>query len=105
MVTRRSEWVDDKELASDQVRSMALNNYNNLLTSGIWSNNTLKDAQILYLVGVAQKLEDDSNKSYDKSNTSNMYSTKGEPAYIMDLPRCILEDPKGAVVNKTKDAK
>ena len=95
----------EKELASYQVSSMALNNYNNLLTSGIWSINNIKDAQILSLVGVAQNLEDDSNKSYDKSNTSNIYSTKGEPAYIMDLPHCILEDPTGVVVNKTKDGK
>ena len=84
---------------------MSLKNYNNLLTSGRWSNKYPKDYQILVLVGVAQNLSDDSKKSSDKSNTSNMKSTKVEPAYIRDLPPWILEAPKGGVINKTRDGK
>ena len=56
--------------------NMALKKYNNLLTSGRWSTKDPKDAQILDLVGVAQKLSDDLNKSSDKYNRG---STKGEP--------------------------
>ena len=37
---------------------MALKKYNNLLTSGRWTNKGPKDSQILALVGVAQKLAD-----------------------------------------------
>ena len=41
---------------------MDLKNYNNLLTSGKWSTKYPKDAHILALVGLAQKLADDSKK-------------------------------------------
>ena len=84
---------------------MALKKYNNLLNYGSWSNNYPKDANILSVVGVAQKLADNSKKSSERSNTSNSESTKGEPTYIRELPTWILEDPKGGVVNKTKDRK
>ena len=56
---------------------MDLYNYNNLLTSGRWSKKYPKDDQILAQLGMAQNLADDSNKSSEKSNTSNMDSTKG----------------------------
>ena len=74
------------------VRAMALKNYNNLLTSGMWSNKYPKDSHIMALVGVSQKLADNPKKSSEKSN---IYPTKGEPAYIRYLPPCILEEPKG----------
>ena len=47
---------------------MALNKYNNLLTSGRWSTKDPKDAHILALVVVAQKLVYDLKKTSDKSN-------------------------------------
>ena len=84
---------------------MAPKNYNNLLASGSWSNKDPKDSHILYILGVAQKLANDSKKSSDKSNISNRESTKGDPAYIRYLPPWILEDPKVGVVNKTRDGK
>ena len=58
MDTSRSKWGEGKDFASEQVRTMALKKYNNLLTSGKWSTKDPKDAQILDLVGVAQKLSD-----------------------------------------------
>ena len=58
---------------------MYLKNYNNILTAGRFSNNIPKDAHILYLVKVDQKLADDSNKSSEKSNKSNRESTKIDP--------------------------
>ena len=82
--------------------NMALNKYNNLLTSGRWSTKDPKDAQILDLVGVAQKFADKTNKSSEKYNKD---SSKGEPAYIKDLPHCIMKYPKGGMGNKTKDGK
>ena len=81
---------------------MTLNNYNNLLTSVRWYNKNPKDYQILYLVGLSQKLVDDSKKSSEKYNR---YSTKLEPAYIKYLPPCMLEVPKWGVGNKTNDGK
>ena len=48
--------------------NMALNKYNNLLTSGRWSTKDPKDAQILDLVGVAQKFADKTNNSSEKYN-------------------------------------
>ena len=57
---------------------MALKKYNNILTSGRLYNKNPKDYKILDIVGVAQKLADDSNKSSGKSKTSNSESTKGE---------------------------
>ena len=56
----------------------------------------------MYLVGVAQKLSDDLNKSSDKYNRG---STKGEPDYIRDLPSWVMEDPNGGVGNKTNYGK
>ena len=78
---------------------MALKKYNKLLTSGRWSIKDHKDDQILGLVGVAQKIANDSKKSYDKSN---MESTKGDAVYIRDIPPWIMEYPKGGV-KKTED--
>ena len=68
--------------------------YNNLLTSRKCPNKNTKDDHILSLVGVYQKLEYDSKKSSEKSNTSSRESTKGELAYTRDLPPWILEEPK-----------
>ena len=105
METRRSEWEEGKYFTVEHVRSMALKKYNNLLTLGRWYTKDLKDAQILALVGVYQKLADDSKKSSDKSNTSNRETTKGYPAYIRDLPPWVLEDPNGGLVNKNNYGK
>ena len=80
-------------------------NYNNLLNSGKWSKKNIKDTQILALVGVSQKIEYDCKKSFEKYSTSNMESTKGEPAYIRDLPPWMLEEPKDGVLHKTEDGK
>ena len=85
METSRCEWEEDTYFIEDQVRSMALKKYNNLITLGRWYTKDTKDSQILSLVGVDQKLVDDSNKSSDKSNTSNRDTTKVEPDYIRDL--------------------
>ena len=41
---------------------MDLKKHNNILTSGRWSTKDPKDDHTLYLVGVAQKLADDSDK-------------------------------------------
>ena len=62
MYTRRSEWEDEKGFTEKRVTDMELNNYNNLLTSGRWSNKDPKDSQILDLLVVAQKLADYSNR-------------------------------------------
>ena len=91
--TRSSEWEEDKELTSVQVRAMVMNNYNNLLTSGRWFNKDPKDDKILALVGVAQKIVDDSKKSSEKSNKPNMESTKVESSYTRDLRPWILKYP------------
>ena len=66
--------------------SIALKKYKNLITSGRWFNKDPKDSQILSLVGVAQKLSENSKKTPDKSNTYNRESTKADPAYIRDPP-------------------
>ena len=94
MDTKMSEWEEDKDVTADQVRAMVLDKYNNILTSERWSNKDPKYAQILALVGVNQNLVENSKKSFEKSNTFNMESTKGEPAYIRDLPNWMLEEPK-----------
>ena len=94
METSRSEWEEDKELTAYWVRSTYLNNLNSLITSGIWCNKDYKDVHIIALVRLAQKLADNSKKSYEKYNTSNRDSTKGEPACIRHLPPCNLEEPK-----------
>ena len=62
METRRSEWEEDKEFTSDQVRAIGTNKYNNFLSSGRWSNKDSKDAQILAVVGLDQNLSDESKK-------------------------------------------
>ena len=80
MDTRMSKCEEDKYFTEEQVRSMALKKYNNLLTSWRWSTKDPKYAHILALVGVAQKLADESNKYSKESNTSNRETTKGEPA-------------------------
>ena len=90
MDTRRSECKDDKEFRAQQVRYMSLENYNKLLTSRRWYNKDPKYALIMSLVGVAQKLAYDSNKSSDKSNTFKRESTKGYTAYIRYPPPWIL---------------
>ena len=84
---------------------MALKNYNNLLASGSFYSKDTKDDQILSIVGLCQNLVYDSNKLSDKSNTSNSYSTKVDPAYIRYLPPWMLEEPKCVVGNKNKDGK
>ena len=71
---------------------MYLKKYKNLLNSGRRSNKDPKDSQIMTLPGVDQNIADDSKKSSDKSN---MYSTKVYPAYIRDLPPCMLEESNG----------
>ena len=68
MDTRRIEWDKDKEFTEDQVRSMSLKKYNNLLTSERWYSKYPKDAHILALFGFYQKLMDDSKKTSHKSN-------------------------------------
>ena len=100
MDTKRSEWGEDKYLTSEQVRDMALKKYNSLLTSRRCSTKDPKDAQTLALVLVEQKIADNSNKSCEKYNTSNRYTTKGEPAYIRGPPPWILEEPKVGVGTK-----
>ena len=63
MEIRRSDWEEYKELLAEQVRAMALNKYNNLLTSGRWSTKDTKDNQILALVKMDQKLAGESKKA------------------------------------------
>ena len=84
------------------MRAMDLKKYNKTPNSRRWSNKYPKDAHILALVVLAQKLADDSEKSYDESKRD---PTKVEPAYIRYLPLWILEEPKWGVVNKNKDGK
>ena len=105
METKRSEWEEDKESTAEQLRFMALNKYNNLLNSWRWSNKDPKDDQILALVVVAQKLAEDSNKSSDKSTTSNRDPNNGEKYYTRDFLPWITEDPKVGLGNITKDRK
>ena len=84
---------------------MSLKKYKKILTSGRWSTKDPKYDQILALLGVYQKLVDESKKSSEISNTSNRDTTKGYTAYIRDLPPWILEDLKDGVGNKNKDVK
>ena len=86
------------------MRVIALNNYDNLLNSGRWSTKYPKDAQIVAIAGVAQKLAYDSNKSSEKSNTSNRETTKGDPAYTRDLSPWTMKETNGGV-KKNKDRK
>ena len=53
METRRSEWEENKGFTAEQVRSMTLKKYNNLLTSERWYTKYPKNSQIIYLVGIA----------------------------------------------------
>ena len=103
METRRSVWYY-KDFTAEQVRSMGLKKYNNLPTSGRWSTKDPKDAQVLALVGVTQKIADDSTKSSDKSNNYRK-TTEEDPVYIRDLPPWILEEPTCVVGNTHKDGK
>ena len=82
------------------MRATALKKYNKILTQERWYTKDYKDAQIISLVLVAEKISHDYKKSSDKSNTSNRENTKGEPAYIRDIPPWMLEEPKGGVGNK-----
>ena len=81
---------------------MVLNKYNNILTSGSWSTKDPKDAHILALVGVAHNIMYDSKKTSDRSSRE---STKGEPAYIKDIPTWILENQKEGELKNTKNGK
>ena len=72
-----SEWDEEKEFTEEQERDIALKKYNNILTSGRCSKKDTKDVQILSLVGVSQKIADNSKTSYEKPNTSNRDLTKG----------------------------
>ena len=56
---------------AEQVRSMLLNKYSNLLAFGRWPTKYPKDSQILDLVGLAQNLMDDTNKLSEKANRNN----------------------------------
>ena len=60
MDTSSSDWDEDKYFTAEQVRAMALKRCNNILTSGRYSNNDLKDDHILDIVGVTQNITDDS---------------------------------------------
>ena len=62
----------EKEFTAELVRVVALKKYNNPLTSGMWFTKYPKDAYILALVQVDQKLADNSRKSSEKYKT---YST------------------------------
>ena len=66
METRSSEWEEEKYFTGDQVSSMYLNKHNNLLTPGRCSKKDSNYSQIIALFGVAQKLADESKKSYEK---------------------------------------
>ena len=66
---------------------MALKKYNNLLTSVKCYTKYSKVEQILSLVGVYQKLMDESKKTSDKYNR---YSTKGKTACTRYIPTWIL---------------
>ena len=100
METSRSEWEEDNYFTPEHMRAMALKKYNTLSTSGRWHTKDTEDDQILALVGVTQKLADNSKKSSEKPNTSNRDTTKGEQYYIRELSPWMLEEPKGGVGNK-----
>ena len=87
----------DQEELMEGGQVFGLKGYNNLRTSVRWYNKDTKDDHIPSLLGMDQKLADDSNKPSDKSNTSNWESTKRDPDYIRNLPPWMLEDPKGEV--------
>ena len=62
MDTSSSEWEKDNYFTAEQVKYMALNNYNKLLTSGRCSKKDPKNTQFLALFGVAQNFTDYSKK-------------------------------------------
>ena len=102
MESRRSEWEKDKEFTSEQVRELALNKYENIFTSGRLYNKDPKDAHTISLVGVAQKLPNDSKKT---SESPSSKSTKGDPVYVRDLPPWMMEKLKLGVGHKFNDDK
>ena len=64
------------------MKYMYLKNCNNLINSGTWSNKDPKGTQILDLVGVDQKIVDDSNKSSDNLTMIKLmdsHPTSGTP--------------------------
>ena len=71
MGTNRREWEEVKEFTLEYASAMSLKKYNNLLTSGRWSKNNTKYAQIIYLVGVYQKISDESMKLYENYQQYN----------------------------------
>ena len=78
--TKRSEWEEDKDFIEDQLRYMALNKYKNLITSVGFSNKYPKDAQILVLLGLAQKISDDSKKSSENpTHTTGSQLRESQP--------------------------
>ena len=54
---------EEKEFTVEKVMATNPKNYNNLYTSGRCSNRDPKDYQILYLVGLSQKLEYEPKKA------------------------------------------
>ena len=87
MDKRRNDWEEDKEFTAEQVSAVAPNNYNKLFNSRRWSNKDTKDDHILSLVAMAQNIADDSKKASEKPSRE---TTKGDPAFIRDLPTWIL---------------
>ena len=81
---------------------MSLNNYTNILASGIWSNKYPHGSHILALVVVAQKLSNDSKKP---SENTIRDSTKGYKPCIRYLQPWLLEEPKLGVGHKLSDEK
>ena len=73
--TRRDEWEEEEYFLVEQLSTVLLNKYNDLLTSRRCYTKDPKDVKLLDLVGVAQKLVDWSNKSSENSNRSEKCST------------------------------
>ena len=88
MYTRRSEWEYDKEFTAEPMRAVYLKKYNNLLSLGRWSNKDTKDTQILALVGLDQKLADDSKKSSENpTHLTGIKLRKSKPTSGTSQPR------------------
>ena len=68
METRRSEWEEDKDFTTENLRTMDMKNYNNLLTLGKWYTKDIKGDQTLDIVRLAQNISDESNNASEKSN-------------------------------------
>ena len=81
---------------------MALNKYNNLLTSERWYTKDTKDAHILSIFWVSQNIIDESKKTLDNLKRE---SKNSEPEYIRDIQPWMLEYLKGGVGQKNKDGK